>query len=483
MKLNNMKIKKNLKRNAVAEEFLLKLSSFSFGPVIVAIIGFFSVPIITRMVPPHLYGQLSMSTTVVSLAMLLLVLGLDQAYIRNYAGTDKPDSMWLTAFMPSFIFACIVSSVVFLFRDRISRILFGEYLLYPAIILSLTILSKLVEHFLYLRVRMQEAGSFYSVLAIIRKSVTVFVTIIWVLIEGPSLSALMFPVLFASLLNIFVITISPYGPRLKKMSLDTALIKPFLAFGLPLVLASAQMWILNSLDKIALRLWTDFTEIGIYTAAFRLVSPMLIIKSSFSMYWAPVRYRWRQEGVSLQRYQKVADAAAILMALIFIILLSLRWLAVLLLGPEYRDAVTIVPLAMVFPLMYTLSETTFIGVGFSGKTYWETVSTAVAAIANVFLNWLFVPHYGAFGAALATAISFIIFFWVRTLISNRLWEGLKIRVELISTIVIISSATFSIALSNWIADLIVTIVCASAAAIYVFIHRNRFFTSHEKEEL
>ena len=457
--------------NPIAAEFIIKLSTFSFGPIVAAGIGFFSVPIITRMVPPYVYGQLSMSTTAISLIGLFLVLGLDQAYVRNYASSKDVEKIWLTAFIPPLILSAFVAIVVLLFGQQISLLLFEDALIYPIIIFSLTILGTLVERFLLLRVRMREAGGFYSTLNIIKKLGTVVFTIIWVIAFGPRLTSLMLPVLIGSVLVIVTILISPYSLKIADMSFDKSLLKPFLAFGIPLVFASAQMWILNSLDKIALRIWTDFAQMGIYAAAFKLVYPMLIIKSSFSLFWAPVRYRWLEEGVSVKRFQKVADVATVLMIFLFVLLLALRWIVVLLLGPEYREAIHIVPFALVFPLMYTLSETTSIGIGFSGKTIWETISTAVAAVCNVFLNWLLVPRYAAFGAALATAISFFIFFWIRMLVSNRLWLKLNIRLQVLASFTILASISISIFFSDWKADLLMAVCVTIGVGLYMFFRR------------
>lgn len=76
---------------------------------------------------------------------------------------------------------------------------------------------------------------------------------------------------------------------------------------------------------------------------------------------------------------------------------------------------------MLYPVMYTMSETTAVGIGFSRKTYYSIVVSAAACIVNIVCNFIFIPIWGGTGAAFATGISFIIFFWVRTLISRKVW--------------------------------------------------------------
>ena len=71
--------------------------------------------------------------------------------------------------------------------------------------------------------------------------------------------------------------------------------------------------------------------------------------------------------------------------------------------------------------MYTVSETTVVGINFKKKTYWHMLIASVAAGVNVFGNLMLVPVYGAKGAAFSTGVSYIVFFCMRTFISRSLF--------------------------------------------------------------
>lgn len=61
-----------------------KLMQFSVGSVIVLILGFISQPIITRIISPVEMGKFSVFNTILSLLMVFIIMGLDQAYGRFF---------------------------------------------------------------------------------------------------------------------------------------------------------------------------------------------------------------------------------------------------------------------------------------------------------------------------------------------------------------------------------------------------------------
>lgn len=449
---------------------MLKLGSFSIGPIVAALIGFVFVPIITRLVEPSLYGQLSMFITGTSLMSMLIFLGTDQAYVRDFAESSNTGKLWFNSVSIPFILSSVLAGIGIFFWKEISYVLFDEYLYFPTIIFLLTLPVIILERYFLLAVRMHEVGGFYSILTIITKVITAISTISLVYFSGPGLIELVMPITFASVILILLISQSKYSPKFINWSLDKNIISNQLKFGLPLAFSTAQFWILNSLDKLALRTWSSYAEVGIYAAAFSLVIPILLIKNSFTTFWAPMRYRWRKEGVDIERFQKVTDGITLILILIFSAMLPIRWLVVFLLGPAYREAVELVPLALVFPIMYTLSETTSMGITFSKKTSWDILCTGVAALTNVLGNWLLVPNYGAVGAALSTAFSFTIFFWMRTLVANQLWKKLKLDGHIIATLFILVSNGIALKYSDVRIDLI-TCLAVWFFAIPYFIYK------------
>ena len=66
-----------------------KFIAFAMGNGIVFILSLISTPIITRVIDANNMGKFSMFTTITSLIILTVQMGLDQAYVRYYYDEDE----------------------------------------------------------------------------------------------------------------------------------------------------------------------------------------------------------------------------------------------------------------------------------------------------------------------------------------------------------------------------------------------------------
>jgi len=100
----------------------------------------------------------------------------------------------------------------------------------------------------------------------------------------------------------------------------------------------------------------------------------------------------------------------------------LSWVVTLFLPANYAAVQWIVVSCIGFPLLYTLSETTVVGIGISRRSSFSMLAAVIAFAVNLAGNWLLIPIYGAAGAAVSTCVSFWIFFVLRTEFSIYLWK-------------------------------------------------------------
>jgi len=61
-------------------------------------------------------------------------------------------------------------------------------------------------------------------------------------------------------------------------------------YGYPFIFSGIFWWILTWTDRLVLRLYTNFNEIDLYFAAFKIIFAMNIFKSEFSTLWYPFVY-------------------------------------------------------------------------------------------------------------------------------------------------------------------------------------------------
>ncbi|PAD35123.1 lipopolysaccharide biosynthesis protein, partial [Terribacillus saccharophilus] len=408
--------------------FVKRLIAFSAGPIIGAGISFITIPLTTYFISPEEYGKASLFVLFQMLFATIIYLGLDQSYTREYNESDNKKVLLQNALIIPLLLSLFLFLLIAIFHKNVSLLLFkSEIYTIPVLLFGIMIIFMVTERFILLSVRMEEKALEYSILNILVKFVTLigtlvivyfvrrdFLTVIYSATLGQIIGDMFLIIKYRDLLNF-----RHYKP-------DFSLKKNMLKFGLPILVAASITSLLNSLDRIFLRTYSDFYQLGIYTATLRIVATLNIVQNSFTSFWVPTAYRWHQSGKDIKYFKIVSDGILFVMSMLFMFIVTFKDFIVTLLSSEYIDAKFIVAFLCLQPIMYTVSETTCLGIVFSRKSYMNIWISLLSIIPNIVLNILLTPIYGAIGTAIATAVSYFVFFWGRTYFSRR--TGLKFNV-------------------------------------------------------
>ena len=68
---------------------------------------------------------------------------------------------------------------------------------------------------------------------------------------------------------------------------------------------------------------------------------------------------------------------------------------------------------------------------------------------NILLNYLLIPAWNGTGAAVATGISYLVFFWGRTLISRKIWYRFRLEKYLLYTVLILINCGLHTFVTGW----------------------------------
>lgn len=422
------------------KELVKKLGAFSLGPIIGALLGFITIPIITNFISAEEYGKSSMFLVAQSTISLFLYLGLDQAFVREFhiIKGDK-DKLLTNVMLIPLICMVMAEGAILTNVSTISIFLFeSDNEVLPVLALALLLPFMIVENFALLKIRMEEKGLQYSFFTILLKSMVLILTVLLLFFYEKSFRSVVYAMSLAEVINGTVLyLVSIRKSRFSFRDIDKELLVRMLKFGLPIVPASMIGWLLGSMDKIMLRSMSNFSEVGLYAAAFKIVTILGIIQTCFTLFWTPVSYRWFEEDKAKKNFENISKLVAVLMTLMCVGLLLCKDLVGLILGKSFIDSIYIFPFLLLFPVMYTMSESTAMGIGFMRRTSYNILISSIAAVVNVVLNYNLIPIYGGIGAAIATGISYVIFFWARTLISRSLWWKFPIGKYVIYTLVVI----------------------------------------------
>lgn len=400
---------------------------FFYGNFIVLLLGFISLPLITRVLEKEEYGRTSLFSSVVSIIYICAILGLDQSYIRFYH-KDNVDrrKLFKQCLMPPLALIVVLSLAYFIFSDFFNIILFERTGLDISLLVVGYTLTSVFERFLFLHIRMEQNGKLYSNLNILSKVLYIVFILVFVSIYGNDfrvgLYALTLPLVIvtAGLMIRFLAQGKNYAPL--NHEVDT---KTLLRYGIPFVPMLLMEWLLSSMDKWSIRFFNDFAETGVYSSAMQIMTILLTFKITYVAFWAPIameKYEKEREEVvkpffadMFQKVQFLGMAAAFMLTIC-------RQLIVLMLGSSYREAVKVIPFLSLMPILSILFEMTGQGIKFKGKTIYFNYASLVAIICNLVGNTLLVPQFKGAGAAMATAVTYVVYFAIGTYLANKCYR-------------------------------------------------------------
>lgn len=407
---------------------LKKFIEFGIGNILVLILGFISSPIITRLISPDQMGKFSMFNTVCNLILICITLGLDQAYVRFFYEEKEYSRYSLlkkSISIPLRIIAILSIFIILLYRP-ISRFIVGEVSISVIIIMSLFIFFSLIGRFSLLVIRMKQKGKLYSVLQVLGKISYILCILTFFVIFRDNYITMMLSITVS---NIIIVVISIYMEKEEwnfknDINLESEITqKDLLSYGTPLIFSMAIVWIFQSIDKVTLNIFSGYNELGLYTAAFSIVGLLNALKNTFTTFWVPVaNEKYVNNPHEIDFFIKMNKIVSLFMMVLGILLIGFKDIIILLLGAKYKEAVFIFPFLVFTPIMYTISETTVIGIGFKKKNKYHIYIAIISALINLIGNLILVPSLGAKGAAISTGIAYIVFFLARTYFSNKVYK-------------------------------------------------------------
>lgn len=460
--------------NINERNLLKKYISFSLGTWFKALISFFITPITTWIINPEEFGKATMFSTAYSIILLVSILGTPSALLRFFpqkSEEEKPILLWSSLITP-IILSALISIVVFVFKSSINAFLVGTSVSNAHVILIATLITGIFQTFNMNLVRTKGRGILFSAIDITQSISQIGFILLYALLVKRDFYALLYAQLFS---NILALGIGMYFERdyWFPIKIDKKLVFEVVQYGYPLVFSGLFWWILNWIDRVVLRLYVDFSEIGLYSAAFKIISAMNLLTSGFSTLWYPFAYeQYEKNPENKIIFKRTLDYVAFLTFSVGFVLLSFKDVIFLLLAKTYRPAAAISPFLILNPVMMTTAIVAARGIDFSKKTYWFIVSNSTAAIFNLIGNFLLIPIFGAKGAAVSTGLSFIIVFAIESSVSKKLYPvPYNLRKVYYLVISFIFSASFHTFSQNLFLSILSSLVGLLAT---VFLYKSEF---------
>ena len=429
---------------------------YFYGNFIVLLLGFISLPLITRLMSTDEYGRTSIFQSVVSIIYIFAILGLDQGYIRYFysEGVNKIKLFWQCV-LPPFAIITVLSIGYFIGADFFNTLIFERTGLDITLLVIGYCVISVFERIVFLNIRMEQKGKLYSNLNVLSKVLYIAFIVIFVRILGDDFRV----VLYALTLPLLIVTLGLMVRFLVKSSKDetrrteTSLSeKELLRYSIPFIPMLLMEWLLTSMDKWSIKIFNGFSETGVYAAAMQIMVIISTIKITFVAFWSPIameKYENESEESCKAFFEDIFMKVQFLCMSIAFGLTIFRGIIVLILGEKYREAIQIIPFLALMPVLSLLFEMTGQGVKFTKKIKYFNYASAAAIVCNLVGNTLLVPIYKGIGAAIATGITYIVYFALGTYFSNKCYPvNYKIKIFVLSLILYIGYAAFATVTNN-----------------------------------
>ncbi|MCD2502378.1 oligosaccharide flippase family protein [Clostridium sp. NSJ-145] len=454
---------------------LKKFIDFAMGNVLVLILGLLSSSIITRIITPDQNGIFSMFTTITSLIILVIMIGMDQSYVRYYheESEENRGKLLRRCIKLPLTLNIILGLCMLIFYKPISNWLVNESSFFVTLLILIHSTFNIISNFVLINIRMKQRGKLYSFVTVTNK--IFYLLFVWIF-YGIFKNNYMTLILSFVLANICMAIV---GMVMEKedwfnfnssgeLNTDT---KSLIKYGSPFIFSMAIVWVFQSIDKVSLKIFSDNYQIGLYAGAMTIIGLMNTLQGAFTTFWTPVAYeKYSKHPEDTNFFSEINQIVSLVMILLSIGLIACKEIIVLLLGPAYRETIFIFPFLVFMPIMYTISETTVLGINFKKKTKYHIYIAVFAAISNIIGNIILVPRMGATGAAISTGLSYIVFFLARTYFAGKLYKiNLKMGRFWIS---IASVYVLAIAASLYTFNLTILILTIISIVIVLFMYRD-----------
>lgn len=382
--------------------------------IVPGIVGLVSMPVVTRLFPPGVYGNYCLATATV--VVLTTLFGwLPTSVIRYYPAYRKQGRLDVfhstvlnLAGIALVVLATLYGATLFALRSRMPARLW-HLLMIGGLLFAVTCTFNLLQWFL----RSKRLVGRYSAFAVWQSAAGFGLGMVLIFLLGFGIEGL----LFGGILSIMLVLplqwkeVAGVDTRARFGRIDPHAAKAMLTYGTPLVAGNLAAWVLALSDRYILGLFHDSVDVGVYSLSYNIADrSLMLLTALFTMASGPIAMHiWENRGEHDSRQFATEVARLYLLACVpAVVGLSVLSLLVVrtLSGAAYVGGHTIMPCILLGVLLLGIQQLYQSGLLFHQKTSFITLAIVTAGVLNVFLNVLFVPRYGYYAAAATTLVSY-----------------------------------------------------------------------------
>ncbi len=231
--------------------------------------------------------------------------------------------------------------------------------------------------------------------------------------------------------------------KIKIKLFDFKLLRLMVRFSLPFLPASIFFIMIEMADRIMLGWLSSVNDVGLYGAGYKIGALILLIVKAFNLNWQPF-YLKRENQNDVMAFEAIGTKFIILL-IFFSTLLSMLWPFLFqfqingnyIIGNEFWAGGNIIPIIALSYIIYGVFILQMPSIYIKEKQSWVPYFWGIGCIINILSNYILIPIYGFYGAALSTLFAYVSM-TLFLVYKNMIWMQIKYNLKDISYISIIS---------------------------------------------
>lgn len=424
---------------------------YGAGSAAVSVVSFLLLPIYVKgnFLTTADYGAILLIGSVEAFAKVVNRWGLDGAFMRYYYEREEgPPRQRMASTIIWFMLGVdglLLAATLVVLQWLAARLhLDPGYLLALRLMLINTFLIGFT-FFPFHVMRLTDAAVTYSAFAFARSVGTLVLRIVLVILLGLGVTGVYLADL--ALTAILLPLLWPWFRPLVAPVFSLSELRRTLRFGLPRLPHGLALQALDNGPKLLLGQHVGQARMGVYQNGTTLGTGIRFFTSAFETAWAPFYYTTSRQPDAKQVFRKmVTYGFAVLVLLVAGTAAVAHDVILLMLKPEYLEALPVVPIIAVAMALQGVYLLTSIGLNLTNRTEFYPVSTLTAAGIGFAVGLWLIPRYGVAGAAVTVLVSYLTQASVAFLFAQRLYP---IRYETGRLVRIVLAGTAAAVIGGW----------------------------------
>ena len=381
---------------------------FAIGNFTSKFITFFLVPFYTHLLTKKQFGIVDLIYTISIVIIPIITLNISESVMRFCLDKDDKEKQIISIANKMFIISLLIMLV--------GTPIFSIFSMFKGIelLISLYIISTCGSQMYLLVIKGQERLKLYTIGNVINTFLIATLNILFLAVFKMGIEGYLMAYIISNFITMTYALIISKSYKIGINNYDKKLFSSMVKYSIVLIPTSFMWWIMNSSDRIMISNMVSTSANGIYAVSYKLPTLISTIISIFNQAWlfsAIKEIKSKDKDEYTNKIYKMLYTISIMsgLGLIMITKIFMKYYV----SKEFYEAwkyMSFLTIGVIFQSLATFLSTSY-NVYKDNKGF--LYSGVAGAILNIILNFLLIPKFKIYGAAVATCSSYIMVFIYR----------------------------------------------------------------------